>query len=671
MRPGNVILDGFRGMFFFLDKIIYPFIVTLFDLFFDLANMSIFSNDAIKDFTSRIYTILGVFMLFKVTFSLITYVINPDQFLDKNKGVQHLIQNIIVSLAFLIISPWAFDKLMEVQYAILEDNLIPRFITGTTSSSNDSVLLQFSPICTTKLEVVDETESMALTILRPFLQVTDGISDSKVDPTYCGGADLTKTTSKSFMNGISINDTQGHSSGKMYIYDYLAGISTVVGIIVCLILISFCFDVAVRSIQLGFLQIIAPIPIISYIDPDSGKKGMFKKWLTQVGKTWASLFIRLASIFLAIYIIGLIDLREMVRGDGQPFSSSTFWLQVFIILAALIFAKQLPKLLEEILGIKLDGNFQLNPFKKLEKEALGGKLLANTGKMATGAAVGLGLGVAGAATGAGVGRILTGTLSGASQGLKGKKFGDIHSSQVAANDRMRTAILNGSTFGGRMGQRVSGALGTGGESARIAREKENIDVEIRKQESIIKRLDDEMAPDKAKIETNKKLMDSIKQQETRAVDKIKNGEAGTISETYLNLQNDYEKAKNEGRTTDATSLYQQMNDFLNNDGMRQYIDNVQNGVAGFDDKALKGMIDDYNALAALQGRTVYNNAADRHSQHGSLAGENSDTARRMMDKEQEKARATTEKSRQEQKKYSGYTDRERVSKANTDATKGK
>ena len=71
---------------------------------------------------------------------------------------------------------------------------------------------------------------------------------------------------------------------------------------VVLLLINFCMDVAVRSIKLAFLQLVAPIPIISYIDPKSGKDGLFKKWYDMCFKTYLSLFIRLLALYFAIYI---------------------------------------------------------------------------------------------------------------------------------------------------------------------------------------------------------------------------------------------------------------------------------------------------------------------------------------------------------------------------------
>ena len=175
-----------------------------------------------------------------------------------------------------------------------------------------------------------------------------------------------------------------------FIMDYKFIFSTAVGVFVCLILIGFCMDVAVRSIKLAFYQLIAPIPIISYVDPKSGKDGMFKKWYQAVLKTYVSLFVRLLALYFAVYIISMVVHGQIVDSvDGSKISSPL--LVVFVVIGALMFAKELPKILEGI-GIKLDGNgFSINPIKKLEDNAIGGKVITKKAKGAIGGAAAVGV----------------------------------------------------------------------------------------------------------------------------------------------------------------------------------------------------------------------------------------------------------------------------------------
>ena len=67
------IVDILRSIFFFLDNLIYTFIVTLYNLLVDIAETSIFTEEVIDLFASKVYALLGVFMLFKVSFSIISY----------------------------------------------------------------------------------------------------------------------------------------------------------------------------------------------------------------------------------------------------------------------------------------------------------------------------------------------------------------------------------------------------------------------------------------------------------------------------------------------------------------------------------------------------------------------------------------------------------------------
>ena len=78
------------------------------------------------------------------------------------------------------------------------------------------------------------------------------------------------------------------------------------------------------------------------------------------------MFIRLLAIYFAVFVITqLVDLQFVDAVTGVRSDVNAF-VKVFIILGALLFAKQLPKLLEDLTGMKLGGGkFTLNPMKKL------------------------------------------------------------------------------------------------------------------------------------------------------------------------------------------------------------------------------------------------------------------------------------------------------------------
>ena len=71
------------------------------------------------------------------------------------------------------------------------------------------------------------------------------------------------------------------------------------------IAVSFCFDMAVRAVKLGFLQLIAPIPLIAKVDPKKGDE-VFNKWVKECTSTYLNLFVRLVAIYFALYILFLV-----------------------------------------------------------------------------------------------------------------------------------------------------------------------------------------------------------------------------------------------------------------------------------------------------------------------------------------------------------------------------
>lgn len=395
----NVFMDGVRGFFSIIDGAIYSLISNVYELLLTLAKTSIFSEQNIRDFATRIYAFLGIIMLFKVTFSLISYLVNPDAISDKTKGAGNVAKNIIVTLFLIIIVPFGFDLLYQAQSAIINDELIPRLILGTKEDTLSGLSLVIDTEACKKAdnedkviptaEITSNGDYIGLMAFRPFYQVYDdaveeikGDEDFQLD--YCSVSNVSQ-----LLEGKNKN----HGGilwvfGDKYYINYQFFISTAVGVLILLLLINFTFDIAVRTIKLGFLEIVAPIPIISYIDPKASKDGPFKKWLNEVMKTWVSLFLRLIVVFFAIYII------QVINENLKDLTDQGMWVMLFLIIGALMFAKQAIPLIEKVFGVKFDHTVQLNPFKKVSDQALGGKAVVGLpGKaLATGLAGGLALG---------------------------------------------------------------------------------------------------------------------------------------------------------------------------------------------------------------------------------------------------------------------------------------
>lgn len=470
--------DMIRDIFAAINRGIYSLIAVTYNLIEDLSKMSILSYGNMQEFAKRIYALLGLFMLFKVSFSIITYIVDPNKMTDKNTGFSAIIKNTIITLILILVVPTGFSLLYEAQDAILSENVIPKLILGTdkdistTGNTKDELKIYFSPDYCGDIPIYakDTGHYISLLTFRTFFQPnpkydSQSFADSlgsKIYTRYCfpraseylpddvnldlGSMkwDLIKEAASSAIAPIfnpfkkaiqeatklynlsNMPDDLNELNTDMEVYDYLNYsqlynassaksshdtvdfftlsyyeydidfnyfIALLVGIIVELILIGICMDVAVRSVKLTFLQLMAPIPIVSYIDPKSGKDGMFKRWYKEVFKTWGSLFIKLIAVFFGVYLIQQLDTLYLLSGSANDIKSEKLWIMLFLLIGILIFMKQLPTLLETLIpGMKNAGSFTLNPFKKFTNEAIGGKqILGAAGAIGAGA-----LGLAGA-----------------------------------------------------------------------------------------------------------------------------------------------------------------------------------------------------------------------------------------------------------------------------------
>lgn len=393
-----------RRFFLSLDSVLFNFIDVLYDLLMSISRTSILTQGEIAQFAQRIELLLGIFMLFKLSFSLITYIVNPDDFSDKQKGFGKLIQSAVISLLMLVLVPYIFQMAFNLQTKVLEGNVLAKLILGEDDEAggNDNFLNTAG-------------EEMAFSVMLPFFKPNYSINNSSgVDLADCiniyesqGDKNVFSTKCKTALSkaGMETTPLENYSAGiterslgltfrieaalsttgdddtEDFLIDYMAPISTVVAVVVCLLLVTFCIDIGVRNVKLAFLQLIYPIPVIAYMDPKSGKDGLFKKWYQMCFSTFLSLFIRLLALYFGVYIIskvGSLGVYDVVTGS----QITNGWVMIFVIIGVLMFVKQLPKILEN-LGIKLDGDgkFTLNPLKKLEEGAIGGKILKKPNEM--------------------------------------------------------------------------------------------------------------------------------------------------------------------------------------------------------------------------------------------------------------------------------------------------
>lgn len=457
-----------RSFFAGIIRFLYDWIGKLVDVMYDLASKDLGMGNLLTLIADKIFIVLIIFMIFKLTISVMTYLVEPDSFNDNSKGIQGIIKRVIISIVLLISINPIFALLHDLQDIIIDDDIITNLIMGT---SNDSIfvtdegdrayLTQISPFCNdidpdAKVVTFSQGDHLALLTLRPFIQPVNDTGDYTervellTDNKYCGlnisddeeiaYVDTSSSAlASSFAGPHSASDYMQYKfyngyTGKwstennVYLLDFNYFFALIVGIVVFLILISFCFDVVIRSFSLLLLQVMAPIPIISYISPKGKMSEMLGTWFKKVISTWLSLFIKMLALTLALVVLG--EACEALQNDN-----SGFLMQIVIIIGALMFAKKLPQLLEELIpGLKL-GGMELNPFKRISKDALGGNMLLGAGAgLAAAGMSGLTNGIQRAgqtvgnvrnakgiraklgAAGSGLGRTLGSTVAGATRG---------------------------------------------------------------------------------------------------------------------------------------------------------------------------------------------------------------------------------------------------------------
>ena len=283
----NLIFNAIRSMFAWIDLMFYRLISILMQAIFDIANFSL-SDNIFSELIDRVYLILGIFMLFKITISLLTYLVNPDKISDKENGVGKLSMRVVLVLVMLIMLPSGFQLLNEVQSALLPT--LPRLILSSNIDINQQN--SFSN------NLADSGNNIATSIYGAFYY----------DNPDCTGEDSNGMTVYT-QNGVAPDDMLNYMfenvnlscrtnyNSSIYQYEYNPIISTIAGGFMCYVLIGICITVAIRMFKMMILRMVAPIPIISYIDPKSSKDGAFNKWLKTLTTTWIELFINLGILY--------------------------------------------------------------------------------------------------------------------------------------------------------------------------------------------------------------------------------------------------------------------------------------------------------------------------------------------------------------------------------------
>ena len=400
LEPG-VVGNLIRSLGSALNFCVYFLLGLMYQIFFNVASAQLFESETIKNFYGRVQLIIGVFMVFKLAITILQGIMDPEKFMGNKEGFGTIITRVVVALIMLaVIVPinipdvenansyekylnnngLLFGTLYSLQDRILSGNTLGRLILGTTDSADnpDETQLQQE-----KLE--QSANIFTSTILKGFLRINmlpeeERASDNetKSENWYCPEDKLTDDhiTAINAYNQLDISPAALLSdayvkakcnlnlashiplvnliAGKSkYVFAFNWIVALIVGAIFLVLLVAFTIDIAIRSIKLAILRLLAPIPIISYIEPKSAKDGMFASWVKALTSTYLDLFLRLAIVYFVIFIIQDMMVNGIIidQAGGMVGIISC----IFIWIGLFFFARMAPKFIKDALGLKGPG----------------------------------------------------------------------------------------------------------------------------------------------------------------------------------------------------------------------------------------------------------------------------------------------------------------------------
>ncbi len=406
----NVFLDGGRMIMSLLDSIGVALLGAIYKIFYMVANATIIKGEVVKVFYSRIQLILGIIMIFKLAMTILNIIINPDIIKDQKQGTGKVVTRIVVALFMLTLVipiniPNAkanslnayindhgilFGFLYKTQDTILSENIIAKLVLGVPSDSSTSLSVN---------NLDDVGNTMASTVLKVFVRINVKDEEAPICDNENKGDPCPNVVCPDEVNASHyaednvdpqiildhINEDCGSGSDHRYAFVYTPFLGAVFMIIMALIIAGFTVDIVVRAIKLAVLRLIAPVPIISYINPPKQGGGAFDNWTKSLISTYVDLFVRLAIVYFGLFLIrSLLDTGLDVFGGDVASNAPVFYVGmafIFIILGILVFMKQAPQFIKDVLGIKGKpmGNVGLSSLLGGTAMAIGGGGLAGFG----------------------------------------------------------------------------------------------------------------------------------------------------------------------------------------------------------------------------------------------------------------------------------------------------
>ena len=371
-----------------LDWVAYTFLSLSYSVFLAVSQINIFATEGgmaiFETVSTQLYTVVGIAMIFVFAYQLVLLIINPDN--GNQKSPSKLFFDSVISMITVLVLPTIFNYMTIFQGHVLSNGTIPAILLGTSATTDigDDAGNKIAMMVLISFYHPKETTYST------FYGIDGELKSSAVSD--CTSANGDSSTCQNFYDALAdfesdhkIASITGVESIRKAVYkgsesmSYMWVLSTVAAVFVAWFFITYSIDIGTRAVKLGFLQLIAPAPVILRIFPQTRKT--FEMWFGELKKTYIEIFIRLAVIFFVVRLIQIVP--DLI---GAIFSSTSdvvdnVLLQciavVILILGLLKFAQEAPELIKNMFnngGNLLDGlNLKPGVRKHIEDNKLGMK----------------------------------------------------------------------------------------------------------------------------------------------------------------------------------------------------------------------------------------------------------------------------------------------------------
>lgn len=373
----------------YVDSGLYKFAANALSGFYDVVKLS--SNffgeansvgmQAIQGLLHRVTLLAGIYALFKLSLLMISYMIEPSKMKNAEKMGVDIAKNTFIAIILLGTSNFIFGKLGEFQSLIIEENVIENIVYGVSRESSGP-------------DIGNAGEENDIKSRKFVNNVWLLFLNEKASST-----DISSTCQEAYNNVKS-----GEAEIKALVnctykyYSYFPIAPFIIGILLIYYFIMACLEMAARLIKLLVLEVIFPIPVIMSVDP--GSKSKLKNFFDTYIPIYLQVFVRVITFYLAFSIASLVlenAGKLMDLGTGQDIG---LILKIIIIIGVFQGMKELPKLIENAIGVKLNGGGNAKPFGQVLKGIVAGGLGFASGAMMGGITGGFGGALAGSISGA-------------------------------------------------------------------------------------------------------------------------------------------------------------------------------------------------------------------------------------------------------------------------------